>query len=78
MDNFIISYNDGLATIHGIEYTPIAYELVDSQSIHMVFQNGEYHTVIYMAANSTIINGVTCTTTTQIIDLLGNPPQLNS
>ena len=71
-------YQNGLATVNGIEYTINGYQSVDSASIHLFLQNEEHQTTLYMAANSTIINGVTCTTTTQIIDLLGNPPELNS
>lgn len=75
MSNF--QFQNGLATVNGIEFTINGYQLVDSVSIHLFLQNDEHQTTLYMAANTTTINDVLCESVDQILEMLGNPSEIN-
>lgn len=70
-------YQNGLATVNGIEFTINGYQLVDSVSIHLFLQNDEHQTTLYMAANTTNINDVVCESVEEILIMLGNPSVIN-
>ena len=70
-------YQNGLATVNGIEFTINGYQLVDSVSIHLFLQNDEHQTTLYMAANTTNINDVLCESVEEILIMLGNPSVIN-
>lgn len=75
MSNFL--FQNGLASVNGIEYTINGYQSVDSGSIHLFLQNEEHQTTLYMAANTTTINDVDCESVDQILEMLGNPSVIN-
>lgn len=70
-------YQNGLATVNGIEFTINGYQLVDSVSIHLFLHNEEHQTTLYMAANTTTINDVVCESVEEILIMLGNPLVIN-